>query len=143
VKKIADKSQDECIKQLEELCRVRASLDTNNPQWRGSRLAGAKSQLERRFVHISGEYASGEYASGEYASRVTNDLLSGERSMLRSRVYGAVINSNHIEPRRVLEDASNIVPERVRDAVERHGSVKVNTASTVSSRRRINLLIRA
>jgi len=79
-------------------------------------------------VHISGEYAS-----GEYASRVTNDLLSGERSMLRSRVYGAVINSNHIEPRRVLEDASNVVPERMRDAVERHGSVKV-TASTVSSR---------
>ncbi|KYN09494.1 hypothetical protein ALC57_18399 [Trachymyrmex cornetzi] len=41
---------------------------------------------------------------------------------------GAVINSNRIEPRRFLEDASNIVLERVRDAVERHGSVKVNTA---------------
>ena len=40
---------------------------------------------------------------------------------------GAMINSNHIEPRRFL-DAGNVVLERVRDAVERHGSVKVNTA---------------
>jgi len=39
-----------------------------------------------------------------------------------------VINSNHIEPRRFLEDAENVALERVRDAVERHGSVKVNTA---------------
>ncbi|KYN09985.1 hypothetical protein ALC57_17889 [Trachymyrmex cornetzi] len=41
---------------------------------------------------------------------------------------GAVLNSNHIESRQFLEDAGNIVFERVRDAVERHGSVKVNTA---------------
>ncbi|KYQ56415.1 hypothetical protein ALC60_04655, partial [Trachymyrmex zeteki] len=34
----------------------------------------------------------------------------------------------HIEQRRVLEDAREIVLEQVRDAIERHGSVKVNTA---------------
>jgi len=39
-----------------------------------------------------------------------------------------MINSNHIESRRFLEDASNVILERVRDAVERHGSVKINTA---------------
>ena len=39
-----------------------------------------------------------------------------------------MINSNHIEPRRLLEDAKEIVFEHVRDAVERHGSAKVNTA---------------
>ncbi|KYN15853.1 hypothetical protein ALC57_11934 [Trachymyrmex cornetzi] len=39
---------------------------------------------------------------------------------------GAVLSSNHIEPRRFLEDAGNVVLERVRDAIERHGSVKVN-----------------
>ncbi|KYN12119.1 hypothetical protein ALC57_15712 [Trachymyrmex cornetzi] len=44
------------------------------------------------------------------------------------RAKRAVINSNHIEPRQFLEDAGNIVFERVQDAVERHGSVKVNTA---------------
>ncbi|KYN36507.1 hypothetical protein ALC56_09142, partial [Trachymyrmex septentrionalis] len=35
---------------------------------------------------------------------------------------------NHIEPRRFLEDAREIVLERVRNAVERHGSANVNTA---------------
>ena len=39
-----------------------------------------------------------------------------------------MINSNNIEPRRFLEDAGDIVLEQVRDAVERHGSVKVSTA---------------
>ncbi|KYN17087.1 hypothetical protein ALC57_10638, partial [Trachymyrmex cornetzi] len=39
-------------------------------------------------------------------------------------VTGAVINSNHIKPRRFWEDAREIVL----DAIERHGSVKVNTA---------------
>ena len=56
----------------------------------------------------------------------TNDLLSGE---FKSRILtGVVINSNHIEPQQFLEDAGNVILERVRDAVERHGSVKVNTA---------------
>ncbi|KYN14583.1 hypothetical protein ALC57_13217, partial [Trachymyrmex cornetzi] len=44
------------------------------------------------------------------------------------RAKRAVINSNHIEPRQFLEDTGNIVFGRVRDAVERHDSVKVNTA---------------
>jgi len=42
-------------------------------------------------------------------------------------ITGAMINSNHIEPRRFLEDAGNVMLERVRDTVERHSSVKVNT----------------
>ena len=37
-----------------------------------------------------------------------------------------MINSNHVEPRRFLE-AGNVVLQRVRDAIERHGNVKVNT----------------
>ncbi|KYN10461.1 hypothetical protein ALC57_17400, partial [Trachymyrmex cornetzi] len=37
-------------------------------------------------------------------------------------------NSNYIEPRRFLEDAREIVLGQVRDAVERHGNAKVNTA---------------
>jgi len=58
----------------------------------------------------------------------TNDLLSGERfTAFESRILtGAVINFNHIE--RFLEDAGNVALERVRDAVERHDSVKVNIA---------------
>ncbi|KYN41468.1 hypothetical protein ALC56_04109 [Trachymyrmex septentrionalis] len=41
---------------------------------------------------------------------------------------GAMVNVDYIEPRRFLEDAREIVLECVRDAVERHGSAKVNTA---------------
>jgi len=34
-----------------------------------------------------------------------------------------MINSNHIELQRFLEDAGNLALERMQDAVERHGSV--------------------
>ncbi|KAG5319818.1 SETMR methyltransferase, partial [Pseudoatta argentina] len=63
-----------------------------------------------------------EYASGEYASRDERSLVWREiDAPFESRIStGAVINSNHIEPRRFLEDAKEIVFERVRDAVERH-----------------------
>jgi len=84
-----------------------------------AQLAGAKSQLKRRFVHIDGEYAS----SNEW-SLVWREVDTAFESRI---LTGAVINSNHIEPQRFLEDAANVALERVRDAVERHGSVKVNT----------------
>jgi len=38
---------------------------------------------------------------------------------------GAIINSKHIEPRQFLEDASEIVLNRVRDVLQKH--VKINT----------------
>jgi len=75
---------------------------------------GAKSQLEQRFVHIG-------------STRVaTNDLLFGERSTRSYIDKCGAQNSNHIEPRQFFENAENVALERVRDAVERHGSVKVN-----------------
>jgi len=65
---------NECIEQLEELCRAkRPHLTVGHRQSavaRIARLAGAKSQLERRFVHIGGEYASGEYVSSNERSLV-------------------------------------------------------------------------
>jgi len=66
---------DKCIEQLEELCRasVRTSLHFGHRQSavaRIARLAGAKSQLERRFVHIDGKYANGEYVSSNERSLV-------------------------------------------------------------------------
>ncbi|KYN26714.1 hypothetical protein ALC57_03911 [Trachymyrmex cornetzi] len=70
----------------EEFCRAKrphfAVGHRQSAVARIARLAGAKSQLERRFVHVGGEYTN----------------------------------------------AGNVVLERVRDAVERHDSVKVNTA---------------
>jgi len=108
---------DECIKQLEELCRTkrpRLAVEHKQSVTRIARLAGAKSQLEQRFVHIG-------------STRVaTNDLLFGERSTRSYIDKCGAQNSNHIEPRQFFENAENVALERVRDAVERHGSVKVN-----------------
>ncbi|KYN39318.1 hypothetical protein ALC56_06305 [Trachymyrmex septentrionalis] len=56
-----------------------------------------------------------------------NERLEELYAAFESRILtGAVINVDYIEPRRFLEDARKIVLERVRDAVERHGSAKVN-----------------
>ncbi|XP_077270171.1 uncharacterized protein LOC143901620 [Temnothorax americanus] len=41
---------------------------------------------------------------------------------------GAVINTDHIEPRQFLEDACSVVCKRVRDIIKTHNCVKVNTA---------------
>ncbi|KYN21199.1 hypothetical protein ALC57_06426 [Trachymyrmex cornetzi] len=57
-----------------------------------------------------------------------DECIEQLEELCRVKLTGAVINFNHIEPRRFLEDAREIVLERVRDAVERYGSVKVNTA---------------
>ncbi|KYN50607.1 hypothetical protein ALC57_11771 [Trachymyrmex cornetzi] len=67
-----------------------------------ARLESLKDSVRRRLVHVS-----------TFESRI---------------VTGAGINSNHIEPRQFLEDAGNVLLERVRDAVKRHGSVKMNIA---------------
>ena len=63
-----------------------------------ARLAGAKSQLERRFVYIDGEYVSSNERSlvwREIDAAFENRILTG-----------AVINFNHIELQWFLEDAS-------------------------------------
>ena len=103
---------DECIEQLEELCRAKRPRLTigyrQSAVARIARLAGAKLELERRFVHIGGEYASGEYASGNERSLAWREIDVAFESRI---LTGAVINSNHIEPRRFLKDAGDVVLE--------------------------------
>ena len=94
---------DECIEQLEELCCAkRPHLAVGHRQSavaRIARLAGAKSQLERRFVHIGGEYASGEYVSSNERSLVWREI----DAPFENHILTAVINSNYIEPQRFLK----------------------------------------
>ena len=71
-----------------------------------ARLAGAKLELERRFVHIGGEYASGEYTNGNERSLVWREIDAAFESRILTI---AVINSNHIEPRQFLKDAGNVL----------------------------------
>jgi len=99
------------FEQLEELLYVVSSvcaslLDTDKSAVaRITRLVGAKSQLERCFVHISGEYASG------------NEWFLVWReidAVFESILIDVMINSNHIEPRRFLEDAGNALERDAR-----------------------------
>ena len=65
---------DECIEQLEELCRAKRPCLTigyrQSAVTRIARLAGAKLELKRRFVHVGGEYASGEFRLARDRRRV-------------------------------------------------------------------------
>ena len=76
-------------------------------------------------MHIDGGYASSEYASRDKRSLVWREINAAFESRI---LTGAVVNADYIEPQQFLEDVREIVLERVRDAIERYGSVKVNTA---------------
>ncbi|EZA51850.1 hypothetical protein X777_09616, partial [Ooceraea biroi] len=115
---------DEFIEQSEEnSCAKRPRLSIGNRQSlvaRIARLEGLKKRLERRFIHFGGDYAeqpsSAELSWREIDTAFENRILTG-----------AVINANYIEPRRFLEDARDVVLDHVRNAIEQHNSVKVNT----------------
>ena len=62
-------------------------------------------------MHIGGEYASGEYANDNKRYVWQYLVWRGIDVAFESVLTGAVINSNHIEPRRFLEDAGNVVLE--------------------------------
>ncbi|XP_070172232.1 uncharacterized protein [Polyergus mexicanus] len=51
-----------------------------------------------------------------------------ETAFSRRVLTGAVINFDYIEPQRFLEDARDIVLDRIRDVMDGYNSVKVNTA---------------
>ncbi|XP_036149901.1 uncharacterized protein LOC118647940 [Monomorium pharaonis] len=116
---------DEFMQQLEEHNRVkRPRLAVGQRQSlvaRIARLEGKKTRLQRRFVHVGDNYAT--------ASNNADRLVWREiHTAFENRVLTGVVNNvNYIEPRTFLEDAGDIVLERVRDALEKHNSVKVNT----------------
>jgi len=113
---------DECIERFEELCYTkRPRLAVGHRQYvvaRITRLAGAKTQLEWRFVHVGDGYTS-----RDEKSLIWREIDAAFESSI---LMGAVVNVNYIEPRLFLEDAREIVLERVWNAVERLDSVKVN-----------------
>jgi len=115
---------EEFIAELEERSRVkRPRLSIGNRQSlvaRIARLEGAKIRLQRQFIPSGGDYSGDNNAQRlvwrEIDTAFENRILTG-----------AVINSNHIEPRQFLEDASNTVLEQVQNVLQKHASVKVNT----------------
>ncbi|RLU19202.1 hypothetical protein DMN91_007759 [Ooceraea biroi] len=85
-----------------------------------AQLEGLKKELETRFIYVGG---------GNH-TQPSNTKLSWREidTAFKNRVLtGAVINVDYIDPRRFLEDARDVVLEHVRNAIDRHNSVKVNT----------------
>lgn len=114
---------DEFIELLEEQSRikrprlaigVRQSLVAQI-----ARLENLKNAVRRRFVHAGAGNSSRE-----------NRLIWREiDTAFESRILtGAVINCIHIEPRQFLEDARDIVTEKVKKVLQKYTSVKINTA---------------
>ncbi|KYM93996.1 hypothetical protein ALC62_15392, partial [Cyphomyrmex costatus] len=100
---------DEFIESLEEQSRAkRPRLSIGNRQSVIAciaRLESLKDSVRGRFVHVgAGHGLRWREIETAFESRI---------------LTGAVINSNHIEPRQFLEDASEIVLERVRDVMQR------------------------
>ncbi|XP_026824426.1 uncharacterized protein LOC113561716 [Ooceraea biroi] len=88
-----------------------------------AQLEGLRKQLERRFIHFGGD-------NDVSAKQPSSANLSWREieTVFESRIStGVVINADYVDLRRFLEDARDVVLEHVRNAIEKHNSVKVNT----------------
>jgi len=120
---------DECIKRIEERSRAKLPrLSIGNRQSlvaRIARLEGAKIQLQRRFfIHFGDDYTGASSSSSDAERLVWREIDTAFENRIMT---GAVINFKHIEPRQFLEDAREIVLERVRSVIQEQGNIKINT----------------
>ena len=112
---------DEYLQLLEEHSRIkRPRLSIGVQQSliaRIARLEGLKDSVRQRFVRVGAGYSADaglrwREIDTAFASRI---------------LTGAVINSKHIEPRQFLEDARDIVLDRVQNVMKKHDNIKLNT----------------
>ena len=111
---------NECIESLEEQSRVkrpRLSIGVRQSLVaRIARLEGLKYSLRGRSVREGAGHSSTGLLWHEIDATFDNRVLTG-----------AVLNSNYIEPRNILQDAATIVLEHVRGALRKQRNLKVNT----------------
>ncbi|XP_071635068.1 uncharacterized protein [Temnothorax longispinosus] len=124
----------EFVEQLETRCSAKRQRLSNNPTIgqrqslvaRIARLEGVKSRLEKQFIHSGGNYANAGTSGDTRATElVWREIDAGFETRIMT---GAVINTDHIEPRQFLEDACSVVCKRVRNIIKTHNCVKANTA---------------
>ncbi|XP_071574388.1 uncharacterized protein [Temnothorax nylanderi] len=83
-----------------------------------ARIESIKDSVRQRFVHVGAGYSASE----------TGLRWREIDTAFESRILtGAVINTDYIEPRKFLEDARDIVFNHVRNVIQEHNSVKINT----------------
>ncbi|KYN09117.1 hypothetical protein ALC57_18748, partial [Trachymyrmex cornetzi] len=108
---------DEFIESLEEQSHIkRPRLSIGNRQSVIACIArpeSLKDSMRGRFVYVgAGHGLRWREIETAFESRI---------------LTAAVINTNHIEPRRFLEDVSEIVLERVQCIMQRYDAIKINT----------------
>jgi len=110
---------DEFIESLEEQSRIkRPRLSIGVKQSLVARIAqfeNLKDSMRGRFLQVGAGYSAGlrwREIDTAFESRI---------------MIGAVINFEHIEPRQFLEDAREIVLERVRTVLTKYDNIKINT----------------
>ncbi|XP_071578551.1 uncharacterized protein [Temnothorax nylanderi] len=113
---------DEFIESLEEQSRIkRPRLSIGLKQSLVAciaRLEGLKDSVRQRFVHVGAGYSASE----------TGLRWREIDTAFESRILtGVVINSKHIDPHQFLKDARDIVLIHVRNVMQRHDNVKINT----------------
>ncbi|XP_071574625.1 uncharacterized protein [Temnothorax nylanderi] len=113
---------DEFIESLEEQSRIkRPRLSIGLKQSLVAciaRLEGLKDSVRQRFVHVGAGYSASE----------TRLRWREIDTAFESRILtGVVINSKHIDPHQFLKDARDIVLIHVRNVMQRHDNVKINT----------------
>jgi len=109
---------DKFIESLEEQSRIkrpRLSIDEQSLITRIARLENLKDSVHGCFVQVGARYSAGlrwRKIDTAFESRI---------------LTGAIINFKHIEPRQFLEDAREILLQRVQTVLTKYDNIKINT----------------
>ncbi|KYM96620.1 hypothetical protein ALC62_12747, partial [Cyphomyrmex costatus] len=118
-----EKSCDKYLEYLREMCR-----NTSQPISTGAinlsiakitRLESLRITLRSRFVHEGSGHAE--------SSRIGLSWLEIDTAFNNRVLTGAVVNSNYIEPQHFLDNARDVILDKIRLNLQRHVSLKVNT----------------
>ncbi|XP_018365191.1 PREDICTED: uncharacterized protein LOC108762616 [Trachymyrmex cornetzi] len=109
---------EECRKS--EHCQISTGV-INSSIARIAQLEGMRNTLRQRFAHASTSHAHNQSEKSGLL------WLEIETAFKRRVLTGVILNSNYIEPQQFLNDARDIVFEQIRDNLQRHICLKVNT----------------
>jgi len=114
VYRVWEQKYNECLDFLRETCRNSKCRRTSTAQ-----LEGLRNVLRQCFEHVG---------SGHVESQKRGFSWLEIKTAFNNRVLtDVVLNSSYIKPRQFLDDARDIVLDRIRDNLQRHICLKVNT----------------
>ena len=124
VYRIWEQKCDECLDFLREKCRNNKRRRTSSGVVNASiarlvlRLEGLRNTLRQRFKHVGSGHVESQKRGVSW--------LEIETAFNNRLMTSVVLNSNYIELRQFLNDAKDIVLDRIRDNLQRHICLKMN-----------------